>query len=80
VVKLNGKTVDRRYTATEMMIPPEFFGDGIRVNERFRLEVAIVDREGRVLVEAAPVDFRMRPVATRPDPPPRPAPLLPGRR
>ena len=80
VVTLNGKAVDRRYTGTEMMIPPEFFGDGTRANERFRLKVWIEDRDGNVLIEAAPVDFVMRHVATRPDGPGRPLPVRPGKR
>ena len=80
VVTLNGRAVDRRYTSTEMLIPPEFFGDSIRANERFRLEVRIEDRDGRVLREATPVDFVMRHAAARPDQPGRPLPSHPGRR
>jgi len=65
-VKLNGKPVGKRYFFTEMMIPPEFFGDTIEVNQRFRLEASIVDREGNVLMTAKPVDFTMRHVPMRP--------------
>lgn len=59
-VKLNGKPVGKRYSFAEMMIPPEFFGDTLQVNQQFRVEASIVDRDGNVLVTAKPVDFTMR--------------------
>lgn len=65
-VSLNGKPVGKRYFFTEMLIPPEFFGDSIRVNESFRAEASIVDREGNVVMTAKPVDFTMRHVPPRP--------------
>jgi hypothetical protein len=80
LVKLNGRTVDKRFRSTEMMIPPEFFGDGVRANEWFHLEVSIVDRDGKVLATAPPVDFVMRHVWTRPELPPRTHPFRPDMR
>lgn len=66
MVTLNGKPVGKRYFFTEMLIPPEFFGDSIRVNESFRAEASIVDREGNVVMSAKPVDFTMRHVPLSP--------------
>lgn len=65
-VKLNGKPVPRRYSFTEMLIPPEFFGDTIEVHQQFRAEASIVDRDGNVLMTAKPVDFTMRHVPMHP--------------
>jgi len=75
VISLNGRPVGKRYFFNEMLVPPEFFGDTIEVNQHFRLEASIVDRDGKVLLTAKPVDFTMRHV------PPRPGPQgHPGRR
>ncbi len=63
---LNGRPVGKRYFFNEMLVPPEFFGDTIEVNQRFRLEASIVDREGKVLMTAKPVDFTMRYFPVRP--------------
>lgn len=70
VIKLNGKPVPRRYFFTEMLIPPEFFGDTVEVNQHFRLEASIVDRDGNVLMTAKPVEFTMRHLPMRPGRPP----------
>ena len=60
-VSLNGQGVGRRFTATEFMIPPEFWGDTLPPpNQRMQLDAAIVDREGKVLLQAAPVSFYLR--------------------
>ena len=46
-VSLNGQPVGRRFTATEFMIPPEFWGDTLPPpNQRMQLEAAIVDGDG----------------------------------
>ncbi len=61
VVSVNGRPVGQRFTATEFMIPPEFWGDSLPPdNQRFQLDAAIVDRDGGVLKRAAPVSFTMR--------------------
>lgn len=75
VIRLNGRPVGKRYYFNEMLVPPEFFGDTIEVNQRFRLEASIVDRDGKVLMTAPPVDFTMRYFPVRPADPRRP----PGR-
>lgn len=79
-VSINGKPVGQRFTATEFMIPPEFWGDQLPPpNQRLQLGAAIVDRNGAVLKEAAPIQFQLRyaTVLQRPHPltpQPRPAP------
>ena len=87
VVSINGRPVGQRYTATEFMIPPEFWGDTLPPpNQRVQLDASIVDGEGRMLKKAAPVSFYMRHASIRNRPPqtrpmplnaPRVAPLLP---
>ncbi|MGP1609550.1 MAG: DUF4124 domain-containing protein [Burkholderiales bacterium] len=60
-VSINGRPVGQRFTATEFMIPPEFWGDQLPPpNQRLQLDAAIVDGNGKVLKEAAPVQFQMR--------------------
>lgn len=65
-VTLNGKPVSKRYLFPDMLIPPEFFGDTIEVHQQFRAEASIVDRDGKVLMTAKPVDFTMRHIPLRP--------------
>lgn len=61
VVRLNGRPVGQRFTATEFMIPPEFWSDGLPPpNQEMLLEASIVDGNGQVLRQAAPVRFFMR--------------------
>lgn len=80
VVSINGRPVGQRFTATEFMIPPEFWGDQLPPpNQRLQLGAAIVDRNGAVLKEAAPIQFQLRyaTVLQRPHPlgpQPRPEP------
>lgn len=63
-VSINGRPVGQRFTATEFMIPPEFWGDALPpANQRYQLDAAIVDRDGRVLERARPVTFYLRQVA-----------------
>jgi len=88
VVSINGRPVGQRYTATEFMIPPEFWGDTLPpANQSLLLEASIVDGVGQVLKTAPPVWFFMRhasltnrpkrpvhvPVAPLPEPKARPA-------
>jgi hypothetical protein len=61
VVRLNGRPVGQRFTATEFMIPPEFWGSELPPpNQEMLLEASIVDGNGQVLMQAAPVRFFMR--------------------
>ena len=60
-VSVNGRAVNQRFTATEFMIPPEFWGDAEPpFNQEMQLDAAIVDGRGRVLKSAAPVRVYMR--------------------
>lgn len=64
---IDGRAVGRRFTATEFMIPPEFWGDTLpAVNQGHQLDAAIVDRSGLVLKQAMPVRFYLRSVPTIP--------------
>lgn len=66
-ISLNGKPVGQRFTATEFMIPPEFWGDKLPPpNQRFELSVSVVDRDGATLKEALPVAFTLRYASVRP--------------
>lgn len=63
-VTINGRPVGQRFTASEFMIPPEFWGDTLPpVNQRYQLDAAIVDGNGAVLRQAEPVTFHLRHVA-----------------
>lgn len=60
-LRLDGRPVSGRYTATEMMIPPEFFGEVIPAGaQQHVLEVSVVDAQGGSLLSAAPVSFQTR--------------------
>lgn len=60
-LRLDGRPVPGRYTATEMMIPPEFFGDVAPAGvQRHVIEASIVDDGGRVLLVSPPVEFQTR--------------------
>lgn len=80
-VSINGRPVGQRFTATEFMIPPEFWGDQLPpANQRQQLGATIVDGNGVVLKEAAPVQFQLRyatlqqrPYFPQPQPKPLPA-------
>ena len=72
MVSINGRPVAQRFTATEFMIPPEFWGDTLPPpNQRIQLDASVVDGEGQVLRQAAPVRFYMRhaTLLNRPRPP-----------
>lgn len=88
VVSINGRPVGLRFTASELTVPPQFWGDLPPPNQDLQLDASIVDGAGRVLKSAAPVRFVMRhatllnqprrhppPPAPKPppEPPPRPA-------
>ena len=60
-VSLNGRPVGQRFTATEFMIPPEFWGDTLPpANQSMQLDASIVDADGQVLKKATPIRFFMR--------------------
>lgn len=60
-LRLDGRPVPGRFTATEMMVPPEFFGDAMPAGvQRHVLEVSVVDGQGATLLTSAPVDFQTR--------------------
>lgn len=66
-VSINGKPVGKRFTATEFMIPAEFWGDQLpEPNQRHQVDASIVDRAGAVLKNAAPVQFYLRHASVRP--------------
>jgi hypothetical protein len=81
ILRLDGRTVGIRYTSTEMMVPPEFFGDVIPAGaQRHLLEVSVVDGQGGAVFAATPVDFQTRFVTTLQRPhQPRPLPVTPQR-
>jgi hypothetical protein len=79
-LRLDGRPVPGRYTATEMMVPPEFFGDVMPAGvQRHVLEASVVDEQGGTLLTSAPVDFQTRFVNVLQRPhrlaPPYPAPV-----
>lgn len=60
-LRLDGRAVPGRYTATEMMIPPEFFGDVAPAGVQHHvLEAYVVDAGGQRLLAAPPVEFQTR--------------------
>lgn len=85
VISLNGQPVGQRFTATEFMFPPEFWGGVPPINQRAQLDVSIVDSAGRIIMHAQPAVFFMRytTVLQRPHslpppyPPPPPYPMHP---
>ncbi|WP_300455805.1 hypothetical protein [Accumulibacter sp.] len=87
LVRVNGRPVGERFTASEFMIPPEFWGDTLpSPNQRYQLDAAVVDRQGTVLARAVPVVFQLRyvgrfhrPPHQRPMPIPVPLPPRPER-
>jgi hypothetical protein len=79
-VSINGRPVGQRFTASEFMVPPEFWGDTVPSSgQSLQLDASIVDRDGRELSKAEPVRFYMRyappsawPRRSLPPGPPRP--------
>lgn len=79
VVRINGQIVGQRYTATEFMIPPDFWGDNLPpANQSMQLDASIIDANGQVIKKAAPVRFYLRypSMINRPQRLPR-APIVP---
>ena len=66
VVSINGQTVGQRYTATEFMIPPEFWEELPAQNQTMQLDASIIDGRGQVIKRAQPVQFTLRQVVHRP--------------
>ena len=80
-VSIDGRRVGQRFTASEFMIPPEFWGDVVPPpGQRLQLDAAIVDGNGRELRKADPVSFFMRyaPLPNRPRHP-LPTPRFPAK-
>ena len=88
MLRMDGRGVPGRYTSTEMMIPPEFFGDVAPAGvQQHVIEAYVVDAQGGTLLSAAPVSFQTRfvttlqrphglhPVQPMPKPLPRPKPV-----
>ncbi|MBL8396439.1 MAG: hypothetical protein JNK99_17125 [Candidatus Accumulibacter sp.] len=77
MVSIDGRPVGLRFTSTEFMIPPEFWGDALPpANQRHQLDAVIVDGNGAVILRARPVRFQLRYVAgLQPWPWHRPTPL-----
>lgn len=60
-LRMDGRPVPGRYTATEMMIPPEFFGDVAPAGvQQHVLEASVIDAQGGIILSAAPVSFQTR--------------------
>ena len=72
VVAINGRRVDQRFTASEFMVPPEFWNERLPPdNQLIQLDASIVDGDDRVLKRAEPVQFYLRRLAFAPRPRPR---------
>ncbi|EXI68987.1 MAG: hypothetical protein AW08_00813 [Candidatus Accumulibacter adjunctus] len=77
VVAINGRPVEQRFTASEFMIPPEFWGDTLPpANQFHQLDAAIIDHAGRVLLRARPVTFQLRHASIAPRQWQRPQPPI----
>lgn len=75
VVSINGRPVGQRFTATEFVVPPEFWGDTLPpANQSMQLDASIVDAGGEVIKKARPIRFFMRYVTILNNPR-RPVPL-----
>ena len=78
VVSLNGRAVGQRFTATEFMIPPEFWGDTLPApNQVVQLDASIIDANDQVLKKAAPVRFTLRYATVMNHPKPQRPPVPP---
>ena len=77
-VSINGKALGQRFTATEFMIPAEFWGDTLPPpNQRYQLSARIVDRDGTTLKETTPAVFTLRYALARAPPTHAGEPLRP---
>ncbi|WP_263768746.1 hypothetical protein [Propionivibrio soli] len=61
VLRINGRPVARRFTSTEIMVPPEFWGDTLPPpNQLTQVDASIVDNSGQVVMNTEPVLFYLR--------------------
>ena len=60
VISLNGRLVNQRFTATEFMVPPEFWEELPPPNQEMQLDASIIDGKGQILKRADPVRFYLR--------------------
>jgi len=60
VISLNGRPVNQRFTATEFMVPPEFWEELPPPNQAMQLDASIIDGKGQILKRADPVRFHLR--------------------
>lgn len=87
VISLNGRPVNQRFTATEFMVPPDFWPEPPPPDQAVQLDAMIIDGKGQVVKRAEPVRFHLRyaTVYQNPDYPdgpvlrPRPMPHNPDR-
>jgi hypothetical protein len=59
-VSVNGRPLGQRYTTNDLVIPPEFWGGAVPMNQFAQLDASLVDGSGNVLIRATPVRFFMR--------------------
>lgn len=61
VLRIDGRSVPGRYTASEMMVPPEFFGDTLPAGaQQHVVEASVVDLAGATVISAPAVSFQTR--------------------
>ena len=76
VVSINGRPVNQRYTATEFMIPPDFWEELPAPDQAMQLDASVIDGKGQVIKRAAPVRFYLRQAVRRGPPLLLPQPVL----
>jgi hypothetical protein len=59
-LSVNGRPLGQRFTTTDLVIPPEFWGGTVPMNQFAQLDASLVDGSGNVLIRANPVRFFMR--------------------
>ena len=61
VFRMDGRNVPGRHTSTEVMFPPEFFGDVAPAGvQQHVLQAYVVDAQGSTIIAATPVSFQTR--------------------
>ena len=81
LVRINGRPVNQQFTATEFVIPPDFWPEGyLSANQYLQLDVVVIDGGGQILTRAPPVNFRSLPVFFRSRHPPIRPGYRPGNR
>lgn len=86
IAYIDGRSVDRRFTTTDFVIPPDFWPEGyLPANRGVQLDVAVIDGNDQVVMRAPAAHFRSRQVVFLPQPyapppwgHPLPPPLRPG--